>query len=152
MTVYNPSEFFECQWRPSRYLLALYLLILALALGALWLAAIPVWLAFSATLLCLAHALWVLPGQILLSSDAAIIGLRHDAGGWQVRSRQGEWQTVQLRRDTLALPLAVILRFRIAGEWRVRGLCILPDALDATTHRRLRVRLKFSRRRWVAAE
>ena len=150
--MYNPSEFFECQWQPSRSLLVLYLLTLALAIAALWLAEIPLWAALSGSLLCLAHAAWVLPGQILLSSDTAIIGLRHDAGGWQVRTRSGEWQPVQLRRDSLALPLAVILRFRIAGEWRVRGLCILPDALDATTHRRLRVRLKFSRRRWAAAE
>ena len=150
--MYNPSEFFECQWRPSRCLLALYLLTLVLAVAALWLSAIPLWAVLGGTVLCLAHALWVLPGQILLSSDTAIIGLRHDANGWQVRSRSGEWQTVELRRDSLALPLAVVLRFRLAGEWRVRGLCILPDALDAATHRRLCVRLKFRRRRWAAAE
>lgn len=150
--MYNPSEFFECQWRPSRCLLTLYLLAMLLAVAAVWLAATPLWAALAGTLLCLAHALWVLPGQVLLSTDAAIIGLRHDAGGWHVRSRGGDWQPVQLCRDSLALPLAVILRFRQAGERRVRGLCILPDALDAATHRRLRVRLKFSRRKWEAAE
>lgn len=150
--MYNPSEFFECQWRPSRCLLVLYLLLLIMAVGAVWLAAIPLWVAFSGTVLCLAHAWWVLPRQVLLSTDASFVGLRHDAAGWHLYSRDGEWQAVQLCRDSLALPVAVILRFRLAGEWRVRGLCILPDALDAATHRRLRVRLKFSRRRWAAAE
>ena len=37
-----------------------------------------------------------------------------------------------------------------AGERRVRGLCIPRDALTREAHRRLRVRLKFSRRRWAA--
>ena len=148
----NPNEFFECRWQPSRCLLALYLLALGLAVAALWLAAIPLWGALTGTLLCLAHALWVLPGQVLLSSASAFTSLRHDGAGWHLRSRSGEWQPVQLRPDSLALPLAVVLRFRLAGERRVRGLCIPVDALDAATHRRLRVRLKFSRRRWAAAE
>ncbi|SDT96933.1 toxin CptA [Pseudomonas pohangensis] len=148
----NPSEFFECHWQPSRCLLALYLFTLTLAISALWLTAIPFWAALVATLLCLAHACRVLPGQILLGRPASFSGLRHDGAGWHLRTRSGEWLPVQLRPDSLALPLAVILRFRLAGERRVRGLCILPDALDAATHRRLRVRLKFSRRRWAAAE
>jgi toxin CptA len=151
-TVSNPSEFFECQWQPSRCLLALYLFTLALAIASVWLAAIPLWVALIATLLCLVHALRVLPVQVLLNRPSAFTGLRHDGAGWHLRSRSGEWQPVQLRPDSLALPLAVIVRFRLAGERRVRGLCILPDALDAATHRRLRVRLKFSRRRWAAAE
>ena len=54
------------------------------------------------------------------------------------------------RPDSLALPLAVVLRFRLVGERRVRGLCIPRDALTREAHRRLRVRLKFSRRRWAA--
>ena len=147
----SPSDCFECQWQPSRGLLVLYLLLLAAALPALWLAAIPPWAALLGSLACLAHAWRALPGQILLSSEAAFVGLRHDAQGWQLRSRSGDWQPVELRRDSLALPLAVVLRFRLAGKRRVRGLCIPADALDAATHRRLRVRLKFSRRRWEAA-
>ena len=150
--MYNPSEFFECRWRPSRCLLAFYLLTLLAAIAAVWLAAIPLWAAVSATLLCLAHAGWMLPGRILLSTDSAFTGLRHDAEGWHLRTQAGDWQAVQLRRDSLALPLAVVLRFQLAGERRVRGLCILSDGMDAQAHRRLRVRLQFSRRRWLAAE
>ena len=51
----------------------------------------------------------------------------------------------------MALPQLVILRFRLADQRRVRSVCILRDSLDADTHRRLRLRLKFSRQRWAAA-
>ena len=126
--------------------------MLLIGIAAVWLAAIPFWAALAASLLCLAHAAWVLPGQILLRSDSAFTALRHDAAGWHLCSRAGEWLPVELQRDSLALPLAVVLRFRLAGERRVHSLCILHDALDTATHRRLRVRLRFSRRRWAAAE
>ena len=78
--------------------------------------------------------------------------LRHDADGWQMWNRDKGWQAVQLRRDSLALPLLVLVRYRLAGERRVRAVCIPGAALAPDQHRRLRVRLKFSRRRWLAPE
>ncbi len=148
----SQSKVFECRWRASRQLLAVYLLAQACALGALGFAEIPLWASVLGALSCLAHAAWVLPRQVLLSDAAAFCGLRHDADGWQLWNAQNGWQAVQLRPDSLALPLAVVLRFRLAGERRVRGLCIPRDALAPEIHRRLRVRLKFTRRRWVAPE
>lgn len=148
----NPSEAFECHWQPSRGLLRLYLVILALALLAPWLAAVPLWLKALALVLCLAHAAWALPRHILLSSPDAWRGLRRDALGWQLWSAAQGWQPVQLRPDSLALPLAVVLRFRLPGERLSRGLCIPRDALPREQHRRLRLRLKFSRRRWAEPE
>lgn len=148
----NPSELFECRWQPSWQLLAVYLAVQALALGALLLAEIPLWARLLGALLCLAHAVRVVPRQILLNSPLAFTGLRHNADGWQLWNARNGWQAVQLRPDSLALPLAVVLRFRLAGERRVRGLCIPRDALARDLHRRLRLRLKFSRRRWAAPE
>ena len=148
----SPNSSFECRWQASRLLLRLYLACLGLALLALWLAAIPLWARGFGSVLLLLHAAWVLPRQILLSSAAAFTGLRHDAQGWQLWSSAAGWQAVQLRPDSLALPVAVILRFRLAGERRLRGLCIPRDALPRDLHRRLRVRLKFSRHRWQAPE
>lgn len=148
----NPSDGFECRWRPSRRLLALYALIQGLALAALWLVEIPLWARALGVGFCLAHAAWVLPRQVLLSSAQAFSGLRCDAEGWQLWSAALGWQAIQLRPDSLALPQVVVLRFRLAGERRVRGLCIPHDALAHDLHRRLRVRLKFSRRRWAAPE
>ncbi|WP_397451608.1 protein YgfX [Pseudomonas sp. NA-150] len=151
------SDRFECRWQASRLLLAAYLISQALALVSLYFLDIPVWACALGVVSCLVHGVWALPRFILLNHASAFTGLRRDADGWQLWSAAGGWQAVQLRRDSLALPLTVVLRFRLIGkrplfERRLRGLCIPRDALPPDVHRRLRVRLKFSRRRWAAAE
>ncbi|WP_339529147.1 hypothetical protein [Pseudomonas mucidolens] len=148
----SPSNLFECRWHASGRLLEAYLLAQLLALGALCFLAVSPWVALSATALCLAHAGWVLPRQILLTHRSSIRGLRRDADGWQLWSAARGWHSVQLRPDSLALPLIVVLRYRLRGEWWVRSICVPADSQAADVHRRLRVRLKFSRRRWLAPE
>lgn len=148
----SPSNTFECRWHASRQLLAAYLLAQAFALGSLFLLSIPLWVSLLGAFACLLHGFWLLPRQILLSHPQAFRGLRRDADGWQLWNQASGWQAVQLRPDSLALPLIVVLRFRLRGEWRVRSICVPRDAQAADLHRRLRVRLKFSRRRWAAPE
>ncbi|WP_090181178.1 protein YgfX [Pseudomonas arsenicoxydans] len=148
----SPSNAFECRWHASRQLLAAYVLAQLFALGSLFLLSIPVWVSLPAFALCLAHGSWLLPRQILLTHPQAFRGLRRDADGWQLWNQVAGWQSVQLRPDSLALPLMVVLRFRLRGERRVRSLCVPHDSQAADVHRRLRVRLKFSRRRWAAPE
>ncbi len=145
----SPSNAFECHWRPSRRLLALYLILSFLAVLALSVADIPLWARLVGYLACGVHAAWCLPRQILLTSPKAFTGLRLNDDGWQLWRVADGWTLVQLRPDSLALPLVVILRFQVSGEWWRRGLCIPADALDQEQHRRLRVRLGFSRRRWA---
>ena len=146
----NPP--FECHWQASRLLLGLYLLVQGLALAGIGLSAAPLSLKVPLWMFGVAHAAWVLPRSILLSSPAAWRGLRHDDGGWSLWSKRTGWQPIHLRPDSLALPAAVVLRFRLPGQRLTRGICIARDALPAGEHRRLRVRLKFSRNRWAAAE
>ncbi|WP_053147317.1 protein YgfX [Pseudomonas sp. P97.38] len=146
----SQSNRFECRWQASRQLLAAYLLAQAVALGSLSLLSVPFPLAALGVVLCLAHGAWVLPRQLLLTHRQAFSGLRYDAAGWHLWSPAHGWRAVQLRPDSLALPMIVVLRFRLRGEWRVRSLCVPRDALAPDTHRRLRVRLRFSRRRWAA--
>ncbi|MCX7078502.1 MAG: hypothetical protein NTV76_03995 [Pseudomonas sp.] len=148
----SPSNYFECRWHASRQLLAVYLLAQLFALGSLSLLSIPIWASLLGAALCLVHGLWALPRQILLTHPVAFSGLRRDADGWQLWSAARGWQAVQLRPDSLALPLIVVLRFRLRGERRVRAICVPRDSQTADVHRRLRVRLKFSRRRWAAPE
>ena len=148
----SPSNLFECRWHASRQLLAAYLLAQLLALVSLFLLSIPLWATALGVLLCVAHGAWVLPRQILLSHPQAFRRLRRDADGWQLWSESAGWQAVQLRPDSLALPLIVVLRFRLRGERRVRSVCVPRDSQAADVHRRLRVRLTFSRRRWAAPE
>jgi len=131
-------------------LLAAYLLAQAFALGSLFLLAIPLWASLPGALCCLLHGAWTLLRQILLTHPQAFRGLRRDADGWQLWNQAKGWQAVQLRPDSLALPLIVVLRFRLRGERRLRTICVPRDSQAADLHRRLRVRLKFSRRRWAA--
>jgi toxin CptA len=133
-------------------LLAAYLLAQLFALGSLFLLDIPLWASLAGALSCLAHAAWVVPRRIRLSHPRAFCGLRRDALGWHLWNAVDGWQAVQLRPDSLALPLIVVLRFRLHGQRRVRSICVPRDALAPDVHRRLRVRLKFSRRRWAAPE
>jgi len=119
-------------------LLVCYLIAQGLAWLAILFLDVSAPLKALAWLLCIGHGAWVLPRHVLLTSDHAFTGLRRDPAGFQ------------LRPDSLALPQAVVLRFRLAGQRRVRGLCIASDSLAPDMHRRLRLRLKFSRRRWAA--
>ncbi|MFI8374021.1 protein YgfX [Pseudomonas helleri] len=148
----SPSNYFECRWQASGQLLAAYLAAQTLALIAICLLSVPVWARVLGAVLCLLHGLWTVPRHIMLTHSKAFCALRRDAQGWQLWSRGKGWQAVQLRRDSLALPLVVIVRFRLNGERRVRAVCIPHNALAPDQHRRLRVRLKFSRRRWLAPE
>jgi toxin CptA len=150
--VSSPSNTFECRWQASRLLLAAYLMAQLFALGSLFLLSIPVWAKVLGVVLCVVHGCWTLPRQILLTHALAFSGLRRDGDGWQLWNRAAGWQPVQLRPDSLALPLIVVLRFRLRGERRTRAICVPRDAQAADVHRRLRVRLKFSRRRWAAPE
>jgi toxin CptA len=149
--VSSPSNRFECHWRASRWLLVAYALAQAAAWLAIALMDAPMLMHLVGAVFCVAHAVHVLPRHVALSSPHAVTGLRRDRSGWSLWSEAGGWQAVQLRPDSMALPQLVILRFRLADQRRVRSVCILRDSLDADTHRRLRLRLKFSRQRWAAA-
>ena len=144
----SPSNTFECRWQASRLLLAAYLLAQLFALGALLSLDLPY--SSLGVLVCLAHAAWVLPRHVLLTHRSSVRGLRRDESGWQLWSAALGWHGVQLRPDSLALPLVVVLRYRVPGQWWVRSICVPADSQAADLHRRLRVRLKFSRRRWLA--
>ncbi|BDM24550.1 MULTISPECIES: protein YgfX [Pseudomonas] len=144
----SPSECFECRWQGSRLLLAAYLVCQVLALQVLWLSVLPWWLGLCLLAACIAHACWAIPRRILLTDPCAVTGLRRDASGWRVFSQALGWQPVRLCRDSVALPGLVVLRFVRAGHWLGESQCVPRDALGADLHRRLRVRLKFSRRRF----
>lgn len=146
----SPSDLFECRWQPSIRLLVAYLIAQSLAVLALLSANIPLYLTLLGLVACALHAGYVLPRQILLRSATSPCGLRHSAEGWQLWTARDGWQLVQLRRDSLALPALIVLRFRRSDQWFSRSACVPADALAPDVHRRLRVRLRFSRNRWAA--
>lgn len=144
------SDPFECRWQPSIGLLAAYLAAQGGAVLALLLADIPLYGKTLGLSLCLLHACWVVPGRILLRAPDSVRALRHNAEGWQLWSEREGFAPVQLMPDSLALPSLIILRFRRPGDWVARSVCVPADALAPELHRRLRVRLRFSRNRWTA--
>ncbi|WP_296180149.1 protein YgfX [Pseudomonas sp. UBA1879] len=151
------SDHFECRWQRSRALLLAYLSAQLLALISLYCLNIPASAASLGVLVCLLHGFHCLPKSVLLNDDRAFTQLRRDDGGWQLWNHEQGWQPVQLRPDSLALPHMVVLRFRLmkGGWWGrrwVRSLCIPSDSMAPDAHRRLRLRLKFTRRRWAAPE
>jgi len=134
-----------------------YLGVQSLALISIFLLQLPAWAKTVGVLLCLLHGAGHFRRSILLNDEHAFTRLRRDGSGWQLWSEYGGWQPVQLRPDSMALPTIVLLRFRVmSGHWlarrRVRSVCIAADAMAPDLHRRLRLRLKFSRRRWAAPE
>ncbi|WP_028696742.1 protein YgfX [Pseudomonas cremoricolorata] len=146
----SPSDTFECRWHGSRRLLTAYLACQALAACALALSAAPGWLLALAVVLGAAHACWVIPRRILLTHPTAITALRRSPRGWQLFSRRHGWQPVRLCRDSVAVPGLVVLRYVRQGRRLSESQCVMGDALCHEQHRRLRVRLTFSRRRWQA--
>jgi toxin CptA len=155
--VSSRSERFECRWQPSRALLTAYLVAQVLALASGVLLSIPLWAKAVCVLLCALHAARCVGQCILLDRPQSPTGLRRDSSGWALWSEEGGWQPVQLRPDSLALAQVIVLRFKLCtGRWPdrlwVRTLCIPADAMAPDSHRRLRLRLKFSRRRWAVPE
>ncbi|ARU87528.1 protein YgfX [Pseudomonas sp. M30-35] len=161
----SQSSRFEFRWQPSVLLRVFYLSIQLLALIALWVVDLPLWASAGATLLCALHGAWVLPRYVVLTAPEALTALRRVEDDWQLWSDAQGWQSIQLLPDSLALPWLIVLRFcwanaspgnvartRMARARAAHTICIPRDAMAGAEHRRFRVRLKFSQRRWAAAE
>lgn len=146
------NQVFFCFWQPSLRLSKLVLLLLLLACLAVLLSAIgwPLKLGLLFVLgVQLSIHLYRLQQQQL---PRLRTGLRHSAQGWQLWSARHGWRSIQLRADSLATPTLVLLRYRCAQQWLYRSAVIPADSLSQDSHRRLRVRLKFSRQRWRAVK
>ena len=129
-----------------------------LVYGALWLLAVisvglsgmDVPLKALLWVFCVMHVRWVLPRHLLLSHPTAITGIKCEQNQWFVYSKALDWQAVRLCKSSVALPLIIVLKVKARNQWFSQALCIPKDALASDSHRRLRVRLKFSRQRWTA--
>ncbi len=146
------DQAFLCFWQPSLKLSKLRLLVVLLAFLAVVLAAIG-W-PLKASLLCVLGVqvsvhLYRLQQQ---QRPCRRTGLRHSAQGWQLWSAEHGWRSIQLRADSMATPGLVLLRYRSAQQWFYRSAVIPADSLSQDSHRRLRVRLKFSRQRCWAVK
>jgi toxin CptA len=150
--VSSQIEPFECHWQHSRQLLYVYCAALVTAFSSLLVASIPLWSVVIGAVLCVAHACWAIPGPILLQKANQPRRLKHDKTGWHLWSPERGWHSVRLSKDSLALPLIVIVRYTRAGERLKHSVCIPSDAMAPEMHRRLRMRLRLAPQRWTAPE
>ena len=145
-------QHFMCFWQPSIRLSWSVIGVLVLASVAAVLAAIAVSVKCM-LLLLLALQIYAQWRRIDQAQQPQLrMGLKHTAQGWQMWSSQAGWRPVQLRADSMAIPALVLLRYRHPDQWFYRSALVPFDSLTQDSHRRLRVQLKFSRRRWQAVK
>jgi len=150
--VFSPTEGLLLQRRPSPLLGGGLLLCALLALLALSLTRLSLPVLLLLGVLLLLQLGWLWPRHVSLRHARAVTALRYDVAGWHVLRRDGSETAATLLPDTWVSTLLTVVRLREAGRWWSLSVILLPDAAAADALRRLRLRLRFSRQRWAAAE
>ncbi len=148
----NPSDSLLLQRQPSRWLGSILILTTLLGCLALYRSALPALQATAGALLLWLYCLWVWPRQVSLRHADSVTGLRFDHQGWHVLRRDGSERGASLRSDTFVSALLTVVRLREPGRLLTTSVILPADAAAEDALRRLRLRLRFSRQRWVAAE
>jgi len=123
-------------YRTSRWLVATLIATTVLALIALAVAGLAVWLKFVGAAIISLQAGYSLRG--LLRHPVRRCAW-HDSGYWRVRDRDGVEHVAALLHATVRGPLIALVLS--AGPLRRVSLVLLPDNCDVATGRRLRIRL-----------
>lgn len=150
--MFSQNDYLSLQRQPSRFLALTLLSFSFLALVALYRSSLPVMLALPLMLLVVGYVMWVWPRQISLRHAQSVTGLRFDGEGWHLLRRDGSESSAQLLSDTFVSALLTVVRLQEPGRWWSVSVILPADAATEDALRRLRLRLRFSRQRWVAAE
>ena len=150
--MYNPPDTLLLQRQPSRWLGMLVILLNVLGCVALYRSALSALPALSAAMLLWVYCLWIWPRQVSLRHADSVTGLRYDSEGWHVLRRDGTERDARLLADTYVSALLTVVRLRQPGRWLPVSVILPADAAAEDALRRLRLRLRFSRQRWAAAE
>ncbi|AQZ93329.1 hypothetical protein ACFSB1_11695 [Halopseudomonas phragmitis] len=150
--MYSPTEYLLLRRQPSRVLGGLVLVVSLLACLALYRSALPGLGVLLGIILVLGYCLWLWPRQVSLRHAQSVTGLRFDSQGWHVLRRDGSEADVSLQADTYVSAFLTVVRLREPGRWRPVSVILPADAASEDALRRLRLRLRFSRQRWAAAE
>lgn len=150
--MYNQTDTLLLQRQPSRWLGALIILLNVLGCMALYRSALSALPAVSGAILLWVYCLWVWPRQVSLRHADSVTGLRFDSEGWHVLRRDGTERGARLLADTYVSALLTVVRLRQPGRWLPVSVILPADAATEDSLRRLRLRLRFSRQRWAAAE
>lgn len=148
----NPTDSLLLKRQPSRWLGGLVILMTMLGCMALYRSALPTLPASLCALLLLAYCLWIWPRQVSLRHAHSVTGLRFDSQGWHVLRRDGSEMGARLLADTYVSAVLTVVRLREPGRLLPVSVILPADAAAEDSLRRLRLRLRFSRQRWAAAE
>lgn len=150
--MYSPTDTLVLHRQPSLWLGALIILLTLLGCMALYRSALPALPASLSGVLLWMYCVWVWPRQVSLRHADSVTGLRFDSEGWHVLRRDGTERGARLLGDTYVSALLTVVRLRQPGRWMPVSVILPADAATEDSLRRLRLRLRFSRQRWAAAE
>lgn len=139
----NRREVFECHWRPSRRLQWLWGGCLLVALGALASSGLGYVEKIILSTLLVLHSYLSWRKDVCFLTAQAPRALRLSASGWHIL-QGGHWHSVRIQASSVVHPLLIVVHYRAETHSFSRSLCLPADSLDADTHRRLRVRLRFA--------
>ena len=140
----GPDDPLHLPLRASRGL-ALFLVALhGVAAACVCLASLPGGVRWAGLLVLAVNLGRHLRRHVLRRGSRAVVGVAAgSAGDWTLALADGRRVTVDQLPGSLAHPWLVVLHLRERTGGRRWSLPIAPDALDADTHRRLRVRLSL---------
>jgi len=128
--------------RCSVWLAGLLLLVHTGALVLIVLVPLPVWIKILLACLVSGSLIFTLNTYALLRGGRAIArAVCEGDGQWSLRTAAGREFDVRLLPGSYVNPGLVILNFSAGSRWRNYSMVLMPDALDETTLRRLRVHL-----------
>lgn len=133
---------FTVELQPSRYLLIGASIAHLLAVTAVLIAVIPLWLKASFSLGLGLSLFWFWLGNGPHRQES-IVRIAWLDGCWRLETGAGVILTAELI-DSYGHPVLIILNFRLEGN-RHRSLTLLPDSASPDSLRRLRVLLRIRR-------
>ncbi len=147
----TPALFHELSLVPSRHVQWMFWIANGLALLAIFVAALPVWLQLlAAGALCIWSG-WYWRHDLARDAGQRVCGLRWTAGRFQLREvADATWRDAKLLPGSRLWPGWMMLQFRLEG--RSRQLLLPADCADADQLRRLRVLLRLQRQGAVSPD
>jgi len=142
----------DMKFRPSRRLAALLAAAHGLALAALWLGEVPMWLHLTlapavAASLCFAlwQTGWIAGGRFPQRVRIVPARTHGAADSIELYFADGKTQQGNIIAGSFVAPYLTVVRFRITRSkfTLAKSLVVLPDSLDHEAFRELRVRLKW---------
>ena len=150
--MYSQTDYLVMHRQPSRWLALLLLCGSLLACLAVFQSALSLLPSLLCILLVCGYGCWIWPRQVSLRHPHSVTGLRFDGEGWHVLRCDGSEAAAKLLADTYVSAMLTVVRLREQGRWRAVSVILASDAASEESLRRLRLRLRFSRQRWAAAE